>query len=350
MYIGFYSCYKEYNKNRMFTDPSSPIGDNLMYPFFYLGKRLKQAGHKVATIDTEKDIKKFDAVVFIEFPTFKNKYFTKLIKNNFKNIYLIAMESPIVRPDNINPKNHSYFKKIFTWSDDLINTPLLDGQNKKYFRIEYAQKTYDNMEFNASKKQKLCTVISSNKIDNKPGELYTERIKAIRWFEKHSPDDFDLYGFGWDRYNFRGQFLGIKLARLNRLKCLTKLLAPNYPSYKGTIGSKNETFKKYKFAVCYENCQGFNGYITEKIFDCFFAGCVPIYLGPPNINKYIPSDCFIDKRKFKTYQELYHHIKNMPEDQYNNYLNSIKSFLLSDKFYPFSVEYFADILIKQIVL
>ena len=55
---------KQFNKNKMFLDASSPIGDNLMYPFFYLGKRLEKMGHKVSTIDTD-DIKKFDAIVFI---------------------------------------------------------------------------------------------------------------------------------------------------------------------------------------------------------------------------------------------------------------------------------------------
>lgn len=343
MYIGFHNCYKEYNKNKMFTDPSSPIGDNLMYPFFYLGKQLERMGHKVATIDTENNIKKFDVVVFIEFPNLKNKYFRKLIKNKFKNIYLIAMESPIVRPDSLDLKNHKYFKKIFTWSDSLID-------NKKYFRIEYAQKIPGNIDFNIKEKQKLCAVISSNRINHKKGELYSERVRAIKWFENNAKEDFDLYGMGWDKYDFHGQFLGIKLARLNRLKFLSKMLSSHYPSYRGAVKSKKETFEKYKFAICYENCQGFDGYITEKIFDCFFAGCVPIYLGAPNITKYIPAECFVDKRKFKTYQELYWYIKNMPEEQYKNYLDSIKNFILGGKFYAFSAENFANTIIKEIIL
>jgi len=78
MYIGFYNYYKVYNKNRMLKDKSSPIGDVLMYPFVYLGECLLKKGHRVNTIDMD-NIKKFNAVVFLDFPTFKNKYFRQLV-------------------------------------------------------------------------------------------------------------------------------------------------------------------------------------------------------------------------------------------------------------------------------
>ena len=107
--------------------------------------------------------------------------------------------------------------------------------------------------------------------------------------------------------------------------------------------------KKYKFAVCYENCQGFPGYITEKIFDCFFAGTVPIYWGAPNIKDHIPAGAFIDKREFENYNQLYQYIKNMPDDEYNNYLINIKNFLQGNKFYQFGPEYFANIIIREII-
>jgi len=48
--------------------------DNLMYPFVYLGKYLVKNGHRINTIDMD-NIKNFDAIVFLDFPGFKNKYF-----------------------------------------------------------------------------------------------------------------------------------------------------------------------------------------------------------------------------------------------------------------------------------
>ena len=238
-------------------------------------------------------------------------------------------------------ENHQYFKKVFTWSDELVD-------NVTYFKLNYSHKIPSELNFSLEKKEKLCTLISSNKSASYPKELYSERVRAIRWFEQNHPEDFDLYGNGWDRHHFDGTFLGIKIARLNRLKFLTKLLRPHYPSYKGRISSKKEAYEKYRFAICYENVKDIEGYITEKIFDCFLAGCVPIYLGAQNITDHIPSDTFIDKRKFTTYEELYACIKNMPDQEYINYLKAIKHFLQEEKAHPFSAEYFADTLINRI--
>lgn len=149
---------------------------------------------------------------------------------------------------------------------------------------------------------------------------------------------------GWDRHYFQGS-----LSRLNRFKLLTGLLKLDYPSYKGAIKSKREILQKYKFAICYENVRDIPGYITEKIFDCFFAGCVPVYWGAPNITDHIPADTFIDRRAFKSYEELYNYLKNMSDEDYIDYLDAIKNFIKSDKIYPFSAKCFAKTLIKETI-
>ena len=106
MYIGFYNNTKQFNNNKMLTDPSSPIGDDLMYPFVLLAQNLKKLGHKTSTIDMDK-LEKFDAVVFVDFPGYKNKYLKKLIRNGFKNLYLIICESPAIKSDNFMGPNGS---------------------------------------------------------------------------------------------------------------------------------------------------------------------------------------------------------------------------------------------------
>src|SRR3989344_6496018 len=179
MYIGFYNHHKIHNKNNMLTKPDAAIGDNLNYPFVLLASKLKKMGHRVATIDTD-DINKFDAIVFVEFPGKNNSYFKKLLQNNFKNLYLILLESPIVKPDNYILENHRYFKKVFTWSDELVDDPSNpSGQDKRYFKIQYSHNIPNEFYFGLEKKEKLCTMISSNKSTSIPNELYSERIRAI---------------------------------------------------------------------------------------------------------------------------------------------------------------------------
>lgn len=336
MYIGFFNYYENYNKNRMFIDPKASIGDDLLYPFVYLGQYLVKKGHEINTIDME-DVENFDTIVFLDFPTLKNKYLRQLISNKFQNVYLLIFESEVIRPDNWDIKNHQHFKKIFVWNDDWVDS-------KKYIKYYWPNKVPENFEIDLSKKSRLVTMIAGHKFNSHPLELYTERVKAIRWFEHNHPEDFDLYGMGWNTYCFKGA-----LSTLNRFTFLTKHIRSNYPSYKGTVEKKRDVYERYKFSICYENARDIPGYITEKIFDCFFAGCVPIYWGAPNVTDFIPEDTFIDKRKFNSYEKLYDYIKNMTGEEYLGYLAAIKNFIKSPKIYPFSAECFADTIINEIL-
>ena len=95
------------------------------------------------------------------------------------------------------------------------------------------------------------------------------------------------------------------------------------------IENKIETLAQYRYCICFENNCGHNGYVSEKIFDCIFAECVPIYLGAPDINRYIPEDCFIDMRKFHDYDELYAFIENIDDKQWNEYICAMKKFAIT---------------------
>ena len=53
---------------------------------------------------------------------------------------------------------------------------------------------------------------------------------------------------------------------------------------------------RYKYCIAIENSRA-KDYVTEKVYDAFAAGCLPIYLGAPNIQEFIPSmDAIIDYR------------------------------------------------------
>lgn len=79
-------------------------------------------------------------------------------------------------------------------------------------------------------------------------------------------------------------------------------------------------FNKYKFVLCFENSYA-DGYITEKIFNCFFAKTIPIYKGSEKISKYINKFSYIDARSNYIDQILL--IKDN-ENLYNTYINSNK--------------------------
>ena len=60
--------------------------------------------------------------------------------------------------------------------------------------------------------------------------------------------------------------------------------------------TKIDTLRRYKFCVAIENSE-MPHYVSEKVYDAFVAGCVPIYFGAPNVLDYIPHrDAIIDVR------------------------------------------------------
>jgi len=305
--------------------------DDFAYSYFKLKDKFKSRGCDIATYDIHSVINS-KIIIYNDMP--KNLPDRVAISKS----YLILLESEVIRPDNWDVHKHKHFNKVFTWNDKLVD------QNK-YFKINFSHLFPESICKSLSEKQKLCTLISGNKKVSHPLELYSEREKAIRWFEKHHPDDFEFYGVGWDQYRLKNRYITF-LFNLSKLSVLFK---PNWPSYRGQVKTKKNILSKYNFAICYENARDISGYITEKIFDCFFAGCVPIYLGADNITDHIPKTCFIDKRDFTSYEALYDFIKNMPDTLYLEYLNEIELYLKSPKAFTFSADYFAETIVNTIM-
>ncbi|BBN58994.1 glycosyltransferase family 10 domain-containing protein [Hydrogenovibrio marinus] len=322
-----------YQENKLFDLNNSALNrDNCLYPFHLLKEGFKGKGYDLATSDINEPSSS-NIVIYNEMP----KHLPMLGER--EKSFLLLFESKLIKPDNWDIEKHQFFNKVFTWHDDFVD-------NEKYFKITFPMCFPEKISKELSKKEKLCTLIAGNKTVSHPLELYSKRVEAIRWFENHHIDQFDLYGIGWDSCHFKGP----KLFRaLNRIKFLSKLLAPKFPSYQGKVEKKKNVLEKYKFVICFENAKDIPGYITEKIFDCFIAGSVPIYWGASNVNSYIPSGCYVDMKNFSSYEELYQFISKMPDNEYSHYLDEIESFLLSKGADVFSAEHFVRTVISQTV-
>jgi len=339
--IGFYNFYKVYNQNRMFLDASSTVGQNLAAPFVELAKTLRQRGHQISTIDTAP-LSSYDAVVFLDYPTRLNSLFRQLLYLPHVPRYLILNENASIRPDNYDKRNHTPFRKVLTWNDDLV-----DG--RKYW------KCYLPVEFGVvpgsenRTREKFCVLISNNKFSNHSADLYAERRAALDWFAEHAPESMELYGEGWDRWFVPGLgfFFNAGLAAIyRRAPWLPR--HESYPFWRGSTRQKRQILANSKFSICYENAI-FPGYITEKIFDCLFAGCVPVYMGAPNVTEYIPANAFIDRRKFTSEAELFCYLKGMSEAEYLGYRKAIDDFLRSPEIRRFSSEAFSKLILEHVV-
>lgn len=57
-------------------------------------------------------------------------------------------------------------------------------------------------------------------------------------------------------------------------------------------------------------------YVTEKVYDGLVAGCVPVYLGAPNIGDYIPdSNAIVDYAKLGSPEALKQELERLASDQ-----------------------------------
>lgn len=256
-----------------------------------------------------------EKIIFCNLPYFIPNWKEKIAKLPKEKLILVAYEPPSVMPEMYTKEAFALFGKVLTWDDSLVD-------NEKFFKFNYhvmSPMVKDAVPFS---KKKLLTQISGNKTSSHPDELYSERVKAIKYFEKIKGDDFDFYGTGWGGMGFR--------------------------NYKGKVKDKIAVLKKYKFSICYENIKNIKGYITEKIFDCFQAGVVPIYWGASNVKDYIPSNCFIAREDFPTLRSLVRYLKNMKKQEYNHYLDNIRAYLNSCQAKQFSNEAFANSLLNSL--
>lgn len=185
--------------------------------------------------------------------------------------------------------------------------------------------------------RKFLTLMNGNKYSYVQNELYSLRRKAIRHFEKR--DDFDLYGFDWNKngaLTLGAAVQAFKSGQWFRYGFDVITGWHHSPRYLGTVEDKRATIAKYKFAIAVENEQKTQGYVTEKIFDCLFAGTVPVYLGAENITDYIPATCFIDLRSYPSMNALEKRLRSMTEAEWHSYHQAGQQFLRSEQFQRWS--------------
>lgn len=287
--------------------------------FAALRRYLKNKNININTYDIDTKSPPFVYVYFdMPYPWNFNAW-KKIILNKDKNI-LICNESSLIIPFNYWKIFHLFFTKIYTWLDELVD-------NEKYFKIFLPKSSVGiHTKTKNFKEKKFLVFINKNISSFLPfqmisfgKELYSERIKSIEFFERNIPDKFFLYGRGWNKpkkYNLIERLFGFKI----------------YSTYKGEVDDKIKLLSNFKYSLCFENLTDINGYITEKIFDCFKAKCVPIYLGASDIEKYIPKNCFIDFRDFRDYSELLSFLNSIDESMYNKYIKNIEKLLSNRKF------------------
>ena len=326
----------EYSKNKIFDlELNDKKFDGRGYKYIKLREQFKKKGIQLNTHDTYSDHSKVSFTIFLDAAQFDKKYISN------KN-YLIVIE-----PDSIHKKNNSsfsrkFYNKIFTWQDRLVD-------NKKYFKYNFSYNLTINEQLFFKKKIRKAVMVASKKNSSHKNELYSKREEIINWYNENNFTHFDLYGRGWDSFKFRRYPLNY----LNRFEKFTKIMSrtmffKDYENvYSGKIDKKLDVISNYEFCYCLENIENIEGYITEKIFDSFFSGSIPIYKGPKNINQYIPNGTYINLDFFKSLSELDNYLMNSCNVEI--YRKNIFDFLKSSAVEKFESHFNAKNIVNEII-
>lgn len=306
--------------DRLFDIDNSHLNrDGTLIPFAALRDHLAKKGIPVHTADKLRDGSERRDINHYWSLGIVNGYQCFLHDDSVRLRGFILFEPPIVQPKIYKalPQLTADFEAVFI-HNILGDGYALQGVEQGRLRKIYWPQPYGDIlpEFWDRKKRlnKLVIIAGNHNPRFRKPELYSERIKAIARLSKCN--GVDLYGRGWEIW-WSHQSLWWPYWRHHRAIM---------SSYRGACISKLEVLSKYRFSLCFENMP-MTGYVTEKLFDCFYAGTVPIYWGAPDINELVPSEAYIDMRKFHSFEDMFDHVQKISDSDWTNMREAAQDFL-----------------------
>lgn len=318
-------------KGRTIQDHSGKIIKHDNKNFYYeLKKNLKQKGIILNT---------HDYYLRRNFKPNIEIHVTHATKTTNEESYLLFPDTYLINKNNNKEFMLKNYKKIFTWNNEYL-------ENKKFIKVNTPKEINYNKFLFKNKKRKQFVILASNKIYKKKNkrDLYYERIKIVKWFSKNANNLLDIYGMDWDLPMVKSGIIGRLIRKFSKLNIL-KYNSPD--SYKGIVKDKKKCLKNYKYCFCFENSD-INGYIGDLIWDCFMSGTIPIYLGSPYYENYIPKNTTINFRKFNNMKKLIKYLDNLDKKQYFKIISNMKKFLQTDKKKKYGLKYNLNKIVSEI--
>lgn len=313
--------YKAYYRDSLFDIGNPTLNrDGSLEAAARLRTKLIEEGKDVHTADF------LQAAINEESSEAAYKYYSFGMLGNFEkwaahpNVSLEAfliMEPPVVMPQLYHalPKLTKYFKRVYVHNTHGDGYSLKGVDASKLHKLYFPMPYLDVIEPFWSKTDRLhrIVVINSNHNPLLNGlrglsfkyfntELYSTRIEAMCDLAKHGV--VDLYGRRWQEW---WSPFSMWLPYWKNRRTLMKI-------YRGTCKSKYEVLCQYKFCLCFEN-MAMDGWVTEKIFDCLYAGTIPLYLGAKDIRHLIPPDVYVDCRQFTSWDNMWEEVSKLTDGE-----------------------------------
>jgi hypothetical protein len=199
-----------------------------------------------------------------------------------KDCTLVRMEPSVVLPANFALSRRRQFGTIITAGGK---------PNGDSFSVHWPMIYPSDIEIAkllGTERSDRVVLINGNKISFVKGELYSLRRVAIREVK-----NLDLFGTQWDSKFLVRLFIAIRSLAHTILSFRFPHLSGvffwfrSYINSMGPVDDKLETMSRYMYALVIENSAE---YMSEKLMEALFAGCIPIYVGPDPEEFGIPKD------------------------------------------------------------
>ncbi len=316
--------YPVFEQNRLFDLSDRRLNrDDQLLPYHRVRESMRLEGVVVSTSDylfvNQSEVSEQRAYISLGNIT---NYQTALKQQGVHLSTFVIMEPPVVAPKLYSElsKLTKFFDRVYVhnvvgdgYSLDGVDTTRL---KKLFLPIPY-NRVLEPYWDSTNRLRRIVVINGNHKPQSKKSELYSKRIEAIVALQQL--DVVDLFGRDWNKWWSR-ESLWIPYWG-NRKKLLSV--------YKGSCDSKFEVLAQYDFCLCFENMT-MSGYISEKLFDCLYAGTIPIYLGAPDVADYIPTDVYIDCRNFQTWDDLWDKLNKMSTSEVQMIREAGRRFLISD--------------------
>ena len=182
------------------------------------------------------------------------------------------------------------------------------------------------------KRRIYISLVAANKVSSRNESNYELR----RRFAEYSKfNKLEIFGGLWNaelktkiHHRIGVGIHAMRNGTLPNLKSLYGGLHKKYDNYMGTPRNKQLIMQESKFALVIENS---NTYVSEKLFDAFVGGSIPVYFGPDLSNYGIAEELLVVRHEGNPNQ-LYSRLATLSKTEIDVRLKAIKHFLDSSAF------------------
>lgn len=309
---------EHYYADRLFDIDNNELNrDSNLLPAHRLRERALAMGREIHTADwirssCSREVEYYSLGLLYDDTSIKKE-------SSIRFAAALIMEPPVVAPSLYAqlPQFAAKFERVYVHNVYGMGYSLKGVDVRKlrklYWPIPYrdALEPYWSSEGRANR---IVAISGNHNPRFRAMEQYSKRIQAMSELARFGA--VDLYGFNWDKWFSREAMFWTYWRHRSMLLSI----------YKGRCSSKFEVLSRYNFSLCFEN-MAMDGYITEKLFDCLYAGTIPLYLGAPDIETYVPTDVFIDCRQFSTWTEMWERVRSFSREEVQRFREAGRDFL-----------------------